>query len=72
MDAVEKVGPDRKKVIAELSTVKDVDTIIGKVTFDEHGQNIVPLVTKYVVDDGKWVVWEDSNYGSGAKKLPGL
>ncbi len=72
MDAIEKVGPDRKKVIAELGQTKDADTIIGKVTFDDHGQNIVPLVTKYVVDDGKWVVWEDSNYGKGAKKLPGL
>jgi branched-chain amino acid transport system substrate-binding protein len=71
MDAVEKVGPDRKKVVAELGKTKDVDTIIGKVTFDDHGQNIVPLVTKYVVDDGKWVVWEDSNYGKGIKKLPG-
>ncbi len=72
MDAIEKVGPDRKKVLAELGATKDADTIIGKVTFDEHGQNVVPLVTKYVVDDGKWVVWEDSNYGKGAKKLPGL
>lgn len=72
MDAVERVGPNRKKVLAALSETKDVDTIIGKVTFDDHGQNIVPLVTKYVVDDGKWVVWEDSQYGSGAKKLPGL
>lgn len=72
MDAIEDVGPDRKKVIAKLRTTKDVDTIIGKVTFDDHGQNIVPLVTKYVVDDGKWVVWEDSSYAKGAKKLAGL
>ncbi len=72
MDAIEKVGPNRKKVIAELSQTKNADTIIGKVTFDDHGQNVVPLVTKYVVDDGKWVVWEDSNYGKGAKKLPGM
>ncbi len=71
MDAIEKVGPDRKKVIAELGQTHDVDTIIGKVTFDEHGQNIVPLVTTYVSDDGKWVVWEDSQYANGDKKLPG-
>jgi branched-chain amino acid transport system substrate-binding protein len=72
MDAVEKVGPNRKKVIDELSRTKNVDTIIGKVTFDDHGQNIVPLVTKYVVEDGKWVVWEDSSYAKGKKKLAGL
>jgi branched-chain amino acid transport system substrate-binding protein len=72
MDAVEKVGPNRKKVIDELSNTKNVDTIIGRVTFDDHGQNVVPLVTKYVVEDGKWVVWEDSSYAKGKKKLAGL
>ncbi|TAM90971.1 MAG: branched-chain amino acid ABC transporter substrate-binding protein [Candidimonas sp.] len=72
MNAIDKVGPNRKKVTDELHKTKDVDTIIGKVTFDDHGQNIVPLVTKYVVDDGKWVVWEDSAYAKGTKKLPGL
>ena len=40
------------------------------VTFDDHGQNTVPLITKYVVQDGKWVVWEDSEYASGKRKLP--
>ncbi len=69
MDAIEKVGPDRKKVIAELAKVKDVDTIVGKVTFDDHGQNTVPVITKYVVQDGKWVLWEDSEYASGKRKL---
>jgi branched-chain amino acid transport system substrate-binding protein len=72
MDAIEKVGPNRKKVIDVLNHTKDVDTMIGKVTFDDHGQNVVPLVTKYVVDDGKWVVWEDSSYAKGKKKLAGL
>ena len=72
MDAVEKVGPDRKKVRDVLNATKDVDTVIGKVTFDDHRQNVVPLVTKYVVDNGKWVVWEDSAYATGKKKLAGL
>jgi branched-chain amino acid transport system substrate-binding protein len=72
MDAIEKVGPNRNKVNDALNRTKDVDTLIGKVTFDDHGQNIVPLVTKYVVEDGKWMVWEDSSYGKGKKKLSGL
>jgi branched-chain amino acid transport system substrate-binding protein len=55
-----------------LNATKDADTVIGKVTFDDHRQNIVPLVTKYVVDGGKWVIWEDSAYASGKKKLAGL
>ncbi|CAL63365.1 Putative ABC-type branched-chain amino acid transport systems, periplasmic component [Herminiimonas arsenicoxydans] len=71
MDAVEKVGPDRKKVRDVLNNTKNVDTLIGKVTFDDHRQNIVPLVTKYVVEDGKWAIWEDSSYASGKRKLAG-
>jgi len=69
MDTIEKVGPDRKRVIAELARVKDKDSIIGKITFDDHGQNVVPLISKYVVQDGKWVIWEDSEYGKGQRKL---
>jgi len=71
MDAVEKVGPDRAKVRDLLNATSDADTIIGKVTFDDHRQNVVPLVTKYVVDGGKWVIWEDSSYAKGDKKLAG-
>jgi len=71
MDAVEKVGPDRAKVRDLLNATSDADTIIGKVTFDDHRQNVVPLVTKYVVDGGKWTIWEDSSYAKGDKKLAG-
>jgi len=72
MDAVEKVGPDRKKVRDVLNGTKDADTIIGKVTFDDHRQNIVPLITKYVVENGAWMVWEESSYGKGKRKLAGM
>ncbi len=68
---VEKVGPDRKKIIAELAKVKDKDSIVGKITFDDHGQNTVAVITKYVVQDGKWVPWEDSEYANGRRKLKG-
>jgi branched-chain amino acid transport system substrate-binding protein len=70
MDAIEKTGPDRKKIIAELKNVKDRDSIVGKITFDDHGQNTVPAITRYVVQDGKWVTWEDSEYAAGKRKLP--
>ena len=69
MDVIEKVGPNRKRVAEELRKTKDKETIIGKVTFDDHGQNIVPLISKYVVQDGKWVLWEESEYASGKRKL---
>ena len=71
MDAIEKVGPDRKKVRATLNATKDADTIIGKVTFDDRRQNIVPLISKYVVQDNKWVLWEDSEYANKKRRLPG-
>jgi len=72
IDTIENVGPDRKKVIAALANVKDRDSIIGKVTFDDHGQNTVPVITDYVVQDGKFVEWADSEYASGKRELPGL
>lgn len=72
MDAIEKVGPDRRKLRAALNATKDADTIIGKVSFDNRRQNIVPLISKYVVQDNKWVLWEDSEYAMKKRKLPGM
>lgn len=69
MDAIEKVGPDRKKVRSELNKTKDYDSIVGKITFDDHRQNSVPLITKFVIQDGKWTVWEDSEYAAGKRAL---
>jgi branched-chain amino acid transport system substrate-binding protein len=70
MDAIEKVGPDRHKVMAELNATRDHQSIVGTITFDDHRQNMVPLITKFVVQDGKWMVWEDSEYARGKRKLP--
>jgi branched-chain amino acid transport system substrate-binding protein len=70
MDAIEKVGPDRQKVMSELNATRDHQSIVGKVTFDDHGQNMVSLITKFVVQDGKWIVWEESEYARGKRKLP--
>jgi branched-chain amino acid transport system substrate-binding protein len=69
LDKIEEVGPDRKKVTDALGKVANYESIVGPVTFDDHGQNTVPVISKYVVEGGKWVVWEDSEYGSGKRKL---
>lgn len=69
IDAIEKVGPTRKKVRNELNRTADHDSVVGKVTFDDHGQNSVALITKFVVQDGKWVVWEDSEYAKGKRSI---
>jgi branched-chain amino acid transport system substrate-binding protein len=70
LDSIEKVGPDRKKVIDEMAKVKDRDSIVGKITFDDHGQNVVPIITKYVIQDGKFVEWDNSEYVAGKRRLP--
>ncbi|RYM02762.1 branched-chain amino acid ABC transporter substrate-binding protein [Sporolactobacillus sp. THM7-7] len=72
IQAIEKVGPDRKKVTNWLDTkVKNIDSMIGKVTFNEHGQNDMPLFTPMVSQDGKWVPYAESEYQTGKRKLPG-
>lgn len=69
MDAIEKSGPDRRKVRAELNRTRDADSVVGRITFDDHRQNSVPLITRFVVQDARWVVWEDSEYASGKRSL---
>ncbi len=69
LDTIEKTGPDRKKVRKALDKVKGQDSIIGEITFDDHGQNTVALISKYVVQDGKWTLWEESEYAAGTRKL---
>jgi branched-chain amino acid transport system substrate-binding protein len=71
LDTIEAVGPDRDAITKALANVKDHDSIVGPITFDGHGQNTVPLITKYVVQDGKWMVWEDSEYASDKRRLVG-
>lgn len=69
LDTIEAVGPDRGKVIDALGNTEGKDSIVGEITFDDHGQNVVALITKYVAQDGEWVVWEDSEYASGQRSL---
>lgn len=71
LDTIEEVGPDRKKVRDVLNKTKDHDSIVGAVSFDENGQNTVAVISRYVVQDGKWTLWEDSEYATGKRKLPG-
>lgn len=69
VEAVEAVGPDRRKIAAKLAETKHADSLIGKITYDDHRQNIEPSVSCYVVQDGKWVFWDDSDYASGKRSL---
>ncbi len=71
MDTIEKTGPDREKIIPVLRQTKDYQAIVGKITFDDYGQNINPTTTKYVVQDGKFIDWDKSEYATGKRKLKG-
>jgi branched-chain amino acid transport system substrate-binding protein len=69
IDAIEQAGRDRRKVRNILNQTQDHQSIVGTITFDDHRQNAVPLITKFVVQDGKWIVWEDSDFAKGKRKL---
>ena len=71
LDGIEEVGPNRKKLTKYLGDIHGYESIVGEISFDDHGQNTVAAITKYVVQDGKWVVWEDSEYATGKRKLAG-
>jgi branched-chain amino acid transport system substrate-binding protein len=68
MDAIEKVGPDREKVKDTLDGTKGYKSLVGEINFDGHRQNLVSA-NPYVVQDGKWVYWPDSEYDTGKRKL---
>jgi branched-chain amino acid transport system substrate-binding protein len=67
--AVKAVGPDRAKVVEYIRS-NDYTGVLGLTHFDERGQSVTGGLTMYVVQDGKWVRWEDSEFKSGARKLP--
>ena len=71
IQAIEQVGPDRAKVAELINKTNLKDTIIGPVVFNEFGQNEIPLASPYVVQDGKWVYWPNSEYASNLRKMPG-
>jgi branched-chain amino acid transport system substrate-binding protein len=54
-----------------LGKVTDYQAIVGKITFDDHGQNINPTTTKYIVQDGEFIDWDKSEYATGKRKLKG-
>ena len=71
IDAIEAVGPDRAKVVEKIDKTDTTD-IIGRIHFNEYGQNDSPLVTAYVSQNGEWIPWDRSEYASGKRTLPGF
>lgn len=69
MNAIEKVGADRAKVTQAIRET-EYTGLTGPVKFDKTGQNVHTLNTLYVAQDGDWVLWDESDYSKGKKKLP--
>lgn len=55
IEALKKSGPNRQRLVEELHNLKDVETMYGKVRFEQNGQMEPRLLTIYEVKDEKWV-----------------
>ncbi len=66
MDAIEKVGPNRRKVRDVLNKTEHYLSLIGEINFDDHRQNFVKA-NPYVVQDGKWTFWPDSRQAAAKR-----
>ncbi|MCB4755903.1 MAG: branched-chain amino acid ABC transporter substrate-binding protein [Elusimicrobia bacterium] len=53
LDAIKKVGPDRKKIIEYLRTVKYTG-VLGTTQFDEKGDTLNKTITVYRVENGEF------------------
>ena len=58
---------------AMRDAIKDgkFDGIMGTTTFDKIGQTELVAAYLNVVQDGKWTVYDDSEYADGTRKFPG-
>jgi len=57
LDAVEKVGPDRAKIVDYLRTVKH-EGVLGETSFDEKGDTLNKVITIFAIKDGKFVPYQ--------------
>jgi len=71
IEALKQVGPDKKALVNAIAKIR-YEGLLGTTTFNEIGQTANAAITIYVVQDGKWVDWESSEYKRGARKLPGV
>lgn len=54
LDAAEKAGPDRAKIVDYLRTVHYVG-VLGETSFDEKGDTLNKTITVFTVKDGKFI-----------------
>jgi len=68
--AINKVGPDDKKLLAKTIRGMEYQGILGLTKFDKFGQTETGGLTMKVSQDGKWVAWDVSKYSRGTRHLP--
>lgn len=71
IEAIRKVGPEDKKKLAKTIREMEYHGILGVTKFDEFGQTLSGGLTVKVSQDGKWILWEESEYAKGKRTLPG-
>ena len=70
LQALKEVGPDRQKLVKAIRGIRH-EGIFGVYTFDSTGQTTLAAATPLVTQDGKFVIFDKSEYKSGKRKLPG-
>ncbi|NLW08120.1 MAG: branched-chain amino acid ABC transporter substrate-binding protein [Clostridia bacterium] len=70
IEALKQVGPDKAKLVDAIANIS-YEGLLGTTTFDEVGQTANIASTIFVIQDEQFVDWDDSEYKSGQRKLPG-
>jgi branched-chain amino acid transport system substrate-binding protein len=70
LEAISKTGPDDKGAIAKYIRGIKYKGLMGETSFDATGQTTNVTVSRFVGQGGKWVIWEESDYAKGTRKLP--
>ena len=60
VEAIKKFGPDRKAIADGFRSLRDVDTIFGKVSVDPDGEVQPKQVTFAILKNGKFIAFDPS------------
>lgn len=69
-EAMAKVGTDKEQLIDTIVNI-EYSGLLGTTIFNDFGQTANVVSTIFVVQDGKFVPWYDSEYAAGTRSLPG-
>ena len=70
IQAIAKVGPNREALVNEIANIT-YSGLVGETSFNGIGQTNNIGITEMIVEDGKWVTFSESGYGTGAKSMRG-